>query len=234
MGEEFGEVFGVGRSVLGDLFGATEAVGDDGRLRVIADGGQQDSVSERLRNLIFVFFEAEGPGHAAAAGVEQLDVGSSKAEQGDLVGHPHSGAVMAVAMDENLLAELRRTVVGRKFDEKFAEKIGLVAELAGPGIVRKKVGELVAEDARAGGFEDDDRDCVLELRGESVEGFEEVIFGGREHAEVVEGPATTEVFGGQSHAEAGGSEDLVGGAHGGRVEVVVEGVGPEEDLGRFA
>ena len=38
---------------------------------------------------------------------------------------------------------------------------------------------------------------------------------------------------GEDDAEAGGGEDLVGGAEGGGVEVVVEGVGPEEDLGGF-
>ncbi len=64
--------------------------------------------------------------------------------------------------------------------------------------------------------------------------FEEVVFGGVEHAEVVEGAAAAEMFGGEGDAEAGGGEDLVGGAHGGGVEVVVEGVGPEEDFGGFA
>ena len=67
MGEEFGEVFGVGVGVLGDLFGATEAVGEDGGLRVVADGGQENSVGEGLGDFVFIFFEAEGAGHAAAA-----------------------------------------------------------------------------------------------------------------------------------------------------------------------
>src|SRR6202042_3801879 len=35
----------------------------------------------------------------------------------------------------------------------------------------------------------------------------------------------------EGDAEAGVGEDLVGGSHGGGVEVVVEGVGPEEDVG---
>ncbi len=63
---------------------------------------------------------------------------------------------MAVAVDEDFFVELRGLVVGREFDEEFAEEVGLVAELAGSGIVREEVGELVAEDAGAGGFEDDD------------------------------------------------------------------------------
>jgi hypothetical protein len=36
---------------------------------------------------------------------------------------------------------------------------------------------------------------------------------------------------GEDDAEAGGGEDLMGGAEGGGMEVVVEGVGPEEDRG---
>ncbi len=67
LGEEFGEVFGVGGGVLGDLFGAAEAVGEDGGLGVVADGGEEDSVGEGLGDFVFVFFEAEGAGHAAAA-----------------------------------------------------------------------------------------------------------------------------------------------------------------------
>ena len=73
--------------------------------------------------------------------------------------------------------------------------------------------------------------CRRELGGEGVEDFEEIVFCGVEHAEVVEGAAAAEVLVGEGDAEAGGGEDLVGGAHGGGVEVVVEGVGPEEDSG---
>ncbi len=55
--------------------------------------------------------------------------------------------------------------------------------------------------------------------------------GGVEEAEVVEGAAAAEVMLREGDAEAGVGEDLVGGSHGGGVEVVVEGVGPEEDVG---
>ena len=71
------------------------------------------------------------------------------------------------------------------------------------------------------------------MRGEGVESFEEVVFGSIEHAEVVEGAAAAEVLRGEGYAETGGGENLVGGSHGGGMEVVVEGVGPEEDFGGF-
>ena len=90
-----------------------------------------------------------------------MDVGSGEEEESHLVRHAHGGAMMAVSVDEDFFAELRGLVVGGEFDEEFAEEVGLVAELAGSGIVRKEVGELIAEDAGAGGFEDDDRGVVF-------------------------------------------------------------------------
>jgi hypothetical protein len=138
---------------------------------------------------------------------------------------------MAVAVDEDFFVDAGGLVVGSVFDEELAEEEGLVAELGGAGVVGEEVGELVAEDRGAAWFEDDDGRAVGELGGESVEDFEEIFFCGVEHAEVVEGAAAAEVMVGECDAEAGGGEDLVGGAQGGGVEVVVEGVGPEEDRG---
>ena len=122
-------------------------------------------------------------------------------------------------------------VVGRVLDEEFAEQEGLVAELCGAGIVGEQIGQLVAEDGGAAWLEDDDGGSGGELRGEGVEDFEEIVFGGVQHAEVVERAAAAEMLVGQADAEACVGEDLVGGAHGGGMEVVVEGVGPEEDFG---
>ncbi len=147
-----------------------------------------------MREVVLVFFEAEGAGHAAAAGVEEFDFGSGEAEEGELVGHAHGGAVVAVAVDDYFVVDLWRPVVWSAFDEELAEEEGLVAEFDGAWVVREEVGELVAEDGGAGGFEDDDGGAGVELRGEGVEGFEEVVFGGVEHAEVVEGAAAAEML----------------------------------------
>jgi hypothetical protein len=45
LGEDFGEVLGSGRGVLGDLFAAAEAVADDDGFGVVADGGEEDALS---------------------------------------------------------------------------------------------------------------------------------------------------------------------------------------------
>jgi hypothetical protein len=137
--------------------------------------------------------------------------------------------VVAVAVDDDVAGELWRRVVRGVFDEELAEQEGLVSELCGAGIVGQEVAEFIAKDAGAAGFEDDDGGSGGELRGESVEDFEEILLGGREEAEVVERAAAAEVLRGELNVEAGLFEDAVGGLHCCGVEVVVEGVGPEED-----
>ena len=154
------------RGILRYLLGAAEAVGDDeGLRRGVADGGEQDSVGEGLGDVVFVGFEAEGAGHAAAAGVEQGDVGSGAAEDGDLVGHAAGGTVMAVAVDDDLLGDLRRSPVRRELYQEFAEQISLVTELGGAWVVGEQVAKLVAEYRGAGGFEDDYWEAGFELGG---------------------------------------------------------------------
>ena len=79
--EDFGEVLGLAGGVLGDLFAATEAVGDeDVGWGGGSDGWQEDSFGEGLGDLEFFFFKAEGACHAAAACVEEFDGGAGAAE----------------------------------------------------------------------------------------------------------------------------------------------------------
>jgi hypothetical protein len=98
-------------------------------------------------------------------------------------------------------------------------------------VVREEVEEFVAEDGDAAGFESDDGDAGFDLGLELVEDVQEQAFGAVEHAEVVERASAAEVGAGYRDAEAGGFEDFDGGAGRCGVEVVVESVGPEEDLG---
>src|SRR5438270_3449914 len=102
---------------------------------------------------------------------------------------------MAVTVDEDFFGfcELRGLVAGSVLDEELAEEEGLVAELGGAMVVGEEVGEFVAEDGGAAWFEHDNGSAGFELRGESVEDFEEIFFCGVEHAEVVEGTAAAEM-----------------------------------------
>ena len=222
---------GAAGGVLGDLFAAAEAVSDEGGFwGGGADGGEQDALGERLGDFEFVALEAEGAGHAAAAGVEKLDFGAGGREECDFVGHLHDGPVVAVALDDEG-AGAGGGVVERGFaDEEFAEEQGVGFEFVGAGVVGEEVGELVAEDGGAAWLEDDDGHAGGEEGLEDGEGVEEVSAGGREQAEVVERAAAADVAIEDADAEAGGGKELVRGQGGGGAEVVVEGVGPEEDV----
>ena len=115
--------------------------------------------------------------------------------------------------------------------EEFAEQERLFAQGLGALVVREEVEEFVAEDGDAAGLEPDDGDSGFDLGLELVEDVEEQGFGAVEHAEVVERASAAEVGLRDEDAVSGGLEDFDGGAGGGGEEVVVEGVGPEEDRG---
>jgi len=230
-GKDFGEVHGAARGVLRDLLAATEAIGDEESVgRGAADGGQQDAFTEDLRDLEFFALEAERPGHAAAAGVEQFDLSAGAAQEVDFISHLHHGFVMAVAVEDDFRAgELRGLVVGRVADEEFAEEEGLVAQALGAWVRWEEVHQLVAEDTGAAGLEEDEGQAGVDLRGELVEDALEIGASLLQESKIVEWAATADVpardFGGKS----GLRENLGGGVEGLRVVVVVPGVGPQQD-----
>jgi hypothetical protein len=161
-----------------------------------------------------------------------LEVDADAVEEGFFGGHLHDGSVVAVSVEEGFAVELReRGVVVQILFEEFAEEESLFAQGLCAVVVREEVEEFVAEDGDAAGLESDDRDSGFDLGGEFVEDVEEQGLGAVEHAEVVERASAAEVGLGEEDAVPGGFEDFYGGAGGGGVEVVVEGVGPEEDGG---
>jgi hypothetical protein len=101
----------------------------------------------------------------------------------------------------------------------------------GAGVVGEEVREFVAEDGYAGRFQSDDGNAGFDLGLELIEDLQEQAFGAIQHTEVVEGTSAAEIGLGNEDAESGGFQDLYGGAGGLGEEVVVEGVGPEENLG---
>jgi hypothetical protein len=145
---------------------------------------------------------------------------------------------MAVAVKEGFAVKLRERsgvrVVSEFSFQEFAEKECLFAQGLGPVVVREEVEELVAEDGDAAGLESDDEGAGFDLGGEFVEDVEKEGFGAVEHAEVVERASAAEIGAGDGDAVSGGLEDFDGGAGSGREEVVVEGVGPEENGTRLS
>jgi hypothetical protein len=72
----------------------------------LADGGEKFEFADGFRDVVFVFFEAEGASHAAASGSGAVEVDADAAQDGFFGGHLHDGFVMAVAVDEALRFEL--------------------------------------------------------------------------------------------------------------------------------
>lgn len=141
-GQRFGEVHRVFVTELGDLLAAAETVGDDesvgiGRL----DGGQQTVVGDGFGDFVLVALEAEGSGHAAAAGLNGFDDGTGVAQEGDFVrGSAEDRFVMAVAVDEDALAqESAGGAVGSVLGEKIGEKPDLIVHALRARIVGKEL-----------------------------------------------------------------------------------------------
>jgi len=79
--EDLGEVQGLAVGALGDLFAATEAVGDDQAVGgSTADGGEEFEFTDGHGNVVFVALEAERAGHTAASGGGLAEVDAETAQ----------------------------------------------------------------------------------------------------------------------------------------------------------
>src|SRR5882672_2133398 len=126
------------RRTLGNLFAATEAVGDDQPVgRSLADGWHQFEFADGDGDVVFIGFEAEGASHAATAGGGTLEVDAEAAEDGLFGGHLHEGFVMAVAVEERFALEVRQWETPRVGFEELAKKKSLARQSLGPLIVGK-------------------------------------------------------------------------------------------------
>ena len=67
----------------------------------MADGGEEFEFADGLGDFVFVMFEAEGTGHAAASGSGGLEVDAEAVEERFFGSHFHDGFVMAVAVEES-------------------------------------------------------------------------------------------------------------------------------------
>ena len=228
--EDFGQVQGVAIRALGDLFAATETIGDDEPVcGSVADGRQEFEFADGDGDVVFVGFEAEGAGHAATSRSRAGEVDAQAAQDGLLGGHLHNGFLVAVAVQERFAMELgQRKIFGVGF-EKFAEKKSLARKGLSALVVGKEVDEFVPKDGDATGFEANKGDAGFDLGRKFVEDLQQERLGAVEHAVVVEGASAAEAGAGNDDAEACGFEDFNRGFGGVGVEIIVEGVGPEEN-----
>src|SRR5579863_9701975 len=132
--------------------------------------------------------EPERSGHAAAAGLNGLDIGASFSQKGDFArGSAEDRLVMTMAVNQNALAcEGVRNGVRSVLHEEVREQPCLVAKPLRDRVVREKLLQLVAEDAGAAWLKKDERQAGNDLRGHALENLGEIVTGRAEEAEVVE------------------------------------------------
>jgi hypothetical protein len=221
---------GAARGVLRDLFAAAKPISDQQSVgRGGANSGEQNALAEHLGDVEFLTLEAEGAGHAAAARIEQRDLGSSAAKDRDLIPHFHQGFVMAVAVKHNFAAGQRGwSKIRNVTREEFAEQKGLVTQALGARILREKVDELIAKDARAAGFEEDEEKAGVDLGRAIAQDLFQIGAGLLQKAEIVERAAAADVLARDFGREAGAFEDARRSVEGLRVVVVVPRVRPQD------
>src|SRR3982751_2618049 len=93
-----------------DLLAAAETVSDDQRvLRGLANARQQHTLADAHRDVVMLALEAERAGHAAAAGIEMLEVEAHLLQDLFLRLELHDRFVMAVALDDRFALQLRHS-----------------------------------------------------------------------------------------------------------------------------
>src|SRR5690606_26627961 len=233
--QHLGEVERAAVRGLADLLAATEPVRDDDRvLAGLADRWQQHALAGADRDLVLLRLEAERAGHAAAAGVEDLEVQADPRQELLLGVEVHDRLVMAMAVDDGACAEPRRFVALSLADQELGQRHRLRAEPLRIRVVGEQLVELVPEDGDAARLEPHDRCAGADLRPEYVDDAAELVSGQVQHAEVVERAAAAEERPRHADAEAGTLEHVHCRRGDLRVEVVVERVRPEDDLGPAA
>ena len=203
-----------------NLFAATEAVGNDERIRVsVADCGKKNAFPDRLRKGVFIFLKAEGTGHAATAGVRGDQVGTHFAEERFFVIHLHDCFVMAMAVEQHFSSEARRLKGRGVALEEFAEEECLAAEAICARVIGKQVAQFVAKNGGATGLEDDDGDAGINLRAEGGQDALQVLLGFVEHAEIVKGAAAAKMLAGDADVETCALQNVESGLGRPRMEI---------------
>src|SRR5690349_15109036 len=93
--------------------------------------------------------EAERPGHAAAARIEQVVIEAEPVEDARFIIHLHHRFVMAMAVNDGTARQARQLEISRLLFKKLAEQEGLMAQAPRVLVVREEVRKLVPEDGNA-------------------------------------------------------------------------------------
>ena len=137
---------------------------------------------------------------------------------------------MAVGVGQHFTMQRGEWNLFRELAQEIAQQIDLFAQSRGARVRREQIHEFVAKHGRATGLEHDDRQAVVDFLRQGVHGFDRTTLGLVEHAEVVEGTSAADVGLRNDDLEAGGFEHVERSQRRVGKKVVVESVGPEQDL----
>src|SRR5438132_403335 len=131
-------------------------------------------------------------------------------------------------MDDGLALELGRAVIGL-VDQKFAKQIRLAFELLRCKIVAQQIGHLVTKHGDAARLNSNDRRSGFDVSAQSGQCLFQRGFGLIEHAEVIERTPTAERLLRNSYLITRVLQNFNGGFGDRRMEVIAEGIRPEND-----
>ena len=174
------------------------------------------------------FLVAPGAGHAAAAAVRALDIEAHLLEQLPKRLEARRRLLVTVAVHERAALELRRLVAVAA--QELGEVERLLAQALHVLVLRHELRCFVLQYRDAARLDADDRRAGADLLAKRTEHTFEVAPREVEHPVVVERPPATELRARDRHVVAGRLQRLHRGNADLRMEVVVEGVGPEDEL----
>src|SRR5215212_10578152 len=169
---------------------------------------------------------APGPRHPTASRIEKLVVEAELLENLLFAAHPHEGLVVAVAVHYRLAFELRRLVV--LLLEELAQDERLATESPRIFVVGEEVRQLITKYRDTARLEAHYRHTFCDVRAQHLEDLPELALGEGKHTEVVERAAAAQVLLWHLDPKTGVFEDLDGGLGDLWVEVIVEGVRPQD------
>ena len=186
-----------------------------------------------FETLEFLRFESEGPGHAAATGLNRLDSRASTAQQRDFTCRlrqrppcDDNGRGPGCAPDRVPAAAQSGALAA----SQSASSQTCSRKRRARGSLGKSSQQLVLEDAGTAWFEKDERQAGIDLRAMRSSTRARYARAVPEEAEIVERASAADVALRALHPEACGGENRFGCSKGLRVVVVVPGVRPQHHL----
>src|SRR5689334_18052534 len=213
-----------------DLVPATEAIGQDRNVGPCGtDARQQHALPYLSRKLIFSFLDAEGPGHSAAARGYDVVVDPKQIEQFPLAVCLDDCVLVAVKMNQGSSALPSPGQTGGVFRQEIAEEDALTRQSARQVVRREEVDELFLERREAGGLEPDQRRTRFDVGLECIERLPPQGLGIIEPSPIIKRPTTAERPRRDRDIKPLGLEQARCCNCRLRLEVIVEGIGPEQD-----